>query len=363
MLQSVDLLALLVQRHDFPDPRHGKRGQIGQRILGRRESHRPGQHVGLDEEPLAVDGLQRLPQPRERLAGIDVGVVLVHHAALELGTLPGQLLRVERDVLRPGGPGGDARKIGNPRRTAQLAAAGPDAADAPRLLPGTDLLHLDADMEPLGEDLDELAEIDALVGDVIEDGLDFVALVLDVADFHVEPHVGSNLTRENHRLVLQGDGLLPPLDVVGLGLAIDFLVLAVVRSEARAAHLPGHHVARERDDAYVVARRSLDRHDVALFEGKVVDVLVERTARILEPDLEDIGRHVVGILLQPIGLVQLETPAARLCLGLVALVAKGAAAADFGLELAGMLFFGIHGTIFCVKLHKKSELCNYAACV
>ena len=207
-------------------------------------------------------------------------------------------------------------------------------------------------MEALGEDLDQLAEIDALVGDVVEDGLDLVALILDVADLHVEPHIGSDLTRSDHGFVLQGDSFLPALDVVGLGLAVNLFIFAVVGREARAAHLTRHHVARKRDDADVVARRCLDGHDVALLEGQVVDVLVERTARILEAHLEDVGRHVVRILCEPVRFVELGTAAAGPGFRLGAFVAEGAAAAYLGFVFAGMRVFGIHVTIFCVKIGK-----------
>ena len=186
----------------------------------------------------------------------------------------------------------------SPSSVSSGSAAGAQTADAARLLARSDLLHLDADVEPLGEDLDELAEVDALVGYVVEDGLDFVALVLHVADFHVQTHVGGDLPRGNHRLVFEGDGLLPAFDVVGLSLAVDFLVLAVVGGESRAAHLAGHQVARQRDDADVVARRGLDGDDVAPLEVEVVDVLVERAARILEAHLHDVARQVDGIILE-----------------------------------------------------------------
>ena len=197
-------------------------------------------------------------------------------------------------------------------------------------------------MEPLGEDLDEFAEVNALVGDVVENGLDLVALILHVADFHVQSHVGGDLARGDHRLVFQRDGLLPLFDVVGLGLAVDLLVFAVEGVETRAAHLPRHEVARERHHADVVARRRLDSHDVAPFEGQVVGVLVERAAGVLEAHLDHVGRHVDRVLLEPRGLVELEAAVAELGFGLRAAVTEGASAAHFGFAGACMLFFGIH---------------------
>ena len=360
VLQLLDAHALAVQRHDLLHAPYGERREVRHRLLRRGEGHRPGENVALDEEPLAVGRLQRFAQPREFLAGVDVGVVFVHHAALELRALPGELLRVERDILHAGRTRRDAREARHPRRAAQLASAGAQSADASGLLAGADLLHLDADVEALGEDLDQLAEVDALVGDVVEDRLDLVALVLDVADLHVEPHVGGDLPRGDHRLVLEGDGLLPAFDVVGLGLAVDLPVFAVVGVEARAAHLPRHQVARHRDDADVVSGRGLHGDDVADLQRQVVDVLVERAPRVLEAHLHDVGGFVDGVALEPRRLVELEASVAGPGLDLVAALAEGAAAADFGFA-TGMvvLSFVIHRGIICVKIRKNFQFTAY----
>ena len=347
VLQLLGALAGTVERQNLLHARDGQRDDVGHRILAAAERHRSSQNVALHQMELPFVGQQRLAQPRELLAGIGIGVVFVHQAALELRALSGELLGVERDVLRACGSRGDAREARHPRGAAQLAAAGAQTADAARLLARSDLLHLDADVEPLGEDLDELAEVDALVGYVVEDGLDFVALVLHVADFHVQTHVGGDLPRGNHRLVFEGDGLLPAFDVVGLSLAVDFLVLAVVGGESRAAHLAGHQVARQRDDADVVARRGLDGDDVAPLEVEVVDVLVERAARILEAHLHDVARQVDGIILEPRGFVELEAPLAGERLALGAAVAEAAAASHFGFAAVFMVVYGlVHGVKF-----------------
>ena len=157
-----------------------------------------------------------------------------------------------------------------------------------------------------------------------------------------QAHVGGDLPRGDHRLVLQRDGLLPLFDIVGFGLAVDLLVFAVVGVESRAAHLARHQVARERHDADVVARRRFDGHDVAPFEVEVVDVLVERTAGVLETHLDDVARHVDRVLVEPGRFVELEAPVAEFGFRLRAAVAKGAPAAHFGFAGARMSFFGIH---------------------
>ena len=129
-------------------------------------------------------------------------------------------------------------------------------------------------METLGKDLDQLAEIDTTLGNVVEDSLDLIALILNISDLHIKTHVGSNLTRLNHRVVLQRDGLLPTLNVVWLCLAVDLLVLAIEGGESRATNLLGHHIARKRDDTNVMTGRCLYGNDITTFEIKIVNVLI-----------------------------------------------------------------------------------------
>ena len=220
------------------------------------------------------------------------------------------------------------------------APAGPQAADAARLLARADLLHLDADAEALGEDLYQLAEIDAFVGDIVEYGLDLVALVLHVADLHVQSHVGGDLPRLDHGLVFEGDRLLPALDVVGLGLAVNLAELAVERHEARAPHLAQGQLARERHDADVMPRRGLHGHHVAALERQVVHVAVEAAARILEPDLEDVRRHPLGIAFEPGCFVQFEAAVAEHGLGFGVARAERASAPHLGRAAAAVIWFG-----------------------
>ena len=80
-----------------------------------------------------------------------------------------------------------------------------------------------------------------------------------------------------------------------------------------------------------MTRRCLHRHDVTHLELKVVDILVERATGILESYLENIGREVVGILLEPRLFVQTEA-ATRLLGGWLPhfVYTKGATASNFG---------------------------------
>ena len=183
------------------------------------------------------------------------------------------------------------------------------------------LLHLYTYVESLGKDFDKLAEVDTTLGYVVEYSLYLVALILHVANLHIQPHLGSYLSRLNHRVVLQGYRLLPTLNVVWASLAVYLLVLAIERGEAHSLNLLGNHIARQRYDTYVVARRRLDSDDVATLERQVVDVAVVRATCVLETHLKYVGRYVVGILLQPGTLVQLVAALYGLCRELIATVA------------------------------------------
>ena len=146
--------------------------------------------------------------------------------------------------------------------------------------------------------------------------------------------------------MFERNGLLPAFDVVGLGLAVDLLELPVVGIEPRALHLLGHHVARKRDDADVVPRRGLHGDDVARFERKVVDVLIEGTARVLEAHLEYIGRNMIGIIGEPLRLMELEAPFADGRAALLSAVAEGGAAAD----LRSVFTIAGHSFVFYLQI-------------
>ena len=144
-----------------------------------------------------------------------VNAYFVVETTLELGALPGQLLGVERHILTAGSVGRYGHEVFHPSGAAHLTAAGTYTAYASGFLTGSDLFHLNADAEYLCQHLDELAEIDALVGNVVEDGLVAVALIFHVAYLHVQSEVLGNLARLDHGVVLAGFGFLV-LQHVGL---------------------------------------------------------------------------------------------------------------------------------------------------
>ena len=183
--KCLGLLARTVEGDNLSHAADGKRGEVSHSALARREGHSACQGVNLNQEPLAIEGLQGLAQAGDGAACIGIYIILVHQAALQLRALTRQLLGVERNLLHARSICRHAREARNPRCTTQLAATGTDTSDAARLLACANLLHLDADVEALGKDLDKLAEVDTLVGDVVEYSLELVALVLHIANLHV----------------------------------------------------------------------------------------------------------------------------------------------------------------------------------
>ena len=75
-------------------------------------------------------------------------------------------------------------------------------------------------MECLCQVLNQLAEVNALIGDVVEDGLVSITLILHVAYLHVQTESLGNLTALNHCRVLASLSLTPLLKVVGACYAV-----------------------------------------------------------------------------------------------------------------------------------------------
>ena len=134
------------------------------------------------------------------------------------------------------GGGAHADEVLHPRGAAEFPATRAEAANATGLLAGTDLLHLDAHVERLGQHFDELAEIHAPVGDVVENGFQSVALILHVTNLHLKSQVLGYLAAANHGVVLARLGFLIFLHIHGSCLAIDALDVIGILGR-RALHL------------------------------------------------------------------------------------------------------------------------------
>ena len=127
--------------------------------------------VRLEKEILSIFCVECDFSRWETLERFHVLVHFVVEAAFQFGTLPSQLLRVERNVLETSCTRADAGEIGHPSGTAKFATAWTDTADASSLLACTNLFHFDAYAETFCQHLDELTEIHALICNVVENRL------------------------------------------------------------------------------------------------------------------------------------------------------------------------------------------------
>ena len=118
-------------------------------------------------------------------------------------------------------------------------------------------------MESLGKYLDELAEIHTFISDIVEYRLVTVALVLHVANLHLQAQVFGYLAALDHGGVFAALGLLPLVKVHLLGDAVDALDV-ILRLEVGFLDLQFHESSGECNHTDVVARVSLHSHEVAL---------------------------------------------------------------------------------------------------
>ena len=259
--------------------------------------------------------------------------------------------------------GGYGDETCHPGGAAHLSSAGTYAANAPSLLSGTNLLHLDADAETVGQHLDEFAEVDTLVGNVVEDGFGSVALVLYVANFHVQHEVLSNLSGLEHGLLLKSFGLFPLLEVGGSGNAIDAFELVGVWVDVVFVHLEVDQTTEESDHADVVARRGLYGHHVARFEGYAGRVAVVGLAGVLELHLDEVGCVGWGGQVgQPVVGVQFATAHGTCATATGGLLG---AVADFGNKSFGLSLIGFEirnlvvGSFYFVFAHRSMGIMGY----
>ena len=323
--------------------------EIGGKTLVGAIRHKSCQDVGLEEIIRAVGRFERDVAFGQLARGFYVGVHLVVKAAFEFGALPRELLRVGRDVLETRGGCGDRLKVFHPGGAAKFSAARPRASYASCLLTRSDLLHLNAHVEGIGKHLDELAEVHAPVGDVIENRLIAVALILHIADFHFEFQLVGNLAGANHRVVLAGLRFMVFLHIHRPRLAIDTLDFSA-GLHVDFLHLQRHELPRERYSADVVAGRCLNGHDVALNERQVVVVAIIALARVLKLHLHEVSSlGVAGHVRKIVERVELTvgTPAAFGANALQAASApKGIVGAQRGKVFRRLLFLCIFDWIF-----------------
>ena len=218
--------------------------------------------------------------------GVQICRHLVIEAAFELAALPGQLLRIQGKILRTGGRCSDGLELRDIIGAAQLPAAYAQTTDEAGLLAGANLLHLHADVELFGKILDELTEVHAAIGNVIEDGLGAVALEFHVADFHFQAQVIGQYAGSDHGFLFPGYGFLPTLYVVWTRFAVDFPDFRRLRVHALALHLPAHDGTFQRHDSQIMPRGGLHHHQVPGFDALAGCIHIESLPGILETHLK-----------------------------------------------------------------------------
>ena len=288
-LETKRFLTLGVHLNDLPSAFHGNDNKIDCHAAVGAVGNGAGEDIRFEEIVGGVRRLQRATAFGQATSRLHVGVHLIVQTALEFGTLSGEFLRIGSDVLEAGSSGADGTEVLHPRRTTQFSAARTDAADAAGFLTRTNLFHFNADMEGIGKNLDEFAEIDTTVGNVVENGFVAVALILDIADFHLKLKVFGDLASTQHGVILSRLGLVILLHVGRTCLAIDTTNLGA-GLEICLLHLQQDETAGQRDNADVVTGLRLDSHNVALDEVKVIIVAIEPLARVLELNFNIVGR-------------------------------------------------------------------------
>ena len=275
------------------------------RLIG-RICHQSGKNVGLEEIPVAVNGLQYDVACRHFASCFNVIVNLIVETALQFCAHSGKLLRIERDVLKACRVSAYAHKILHPCCAAKLTAARSGSTYASCLLSSTNLFHLNAHMEGVSQNLDELSEVNALVGDIVEYRLVAVALILHVAYLHLQSEVLCYLTALYHGAVFAAFCLIILVHVSRLCNAIDALYF-VGRLQICLLHLQFYKSSGQRHYSDVVSGTCFYSHGVALLQVEMIDIVIVTLSCILELHLYQVGILLVsGHVIQPVVGVELS---------------------------------------------------------
>ena len=161
--------------------------------------------VAGDHLLLAQRRRQDLPLFREFASTQHVELMLVAQAAHQPTAGPGDLLRIERQLLIFGDAEIDRTQVGEPRRRAVLASAASHARESLGFVAHADLLELDPGAEQRGEIAHQAAKVDATFGGKVDREFAPVPLPFDIGELHhqmVGLHAVDRLAA--HFLVLDG---------------------------------------------------------------------------------------------------------------------------------------------------------------
>ena len=179
-----------------------------------------------------------------------------------------------------------------------------------------------------------MAEIHPLIGDIIEYRLVAVALILHIADFHVELQARSYLARTYHRVVLAGFRLFIPLKIRRFGFAEHPLTLRI-RFYVGFAHLQTHERTGQRNHTDIMPGGSLNSHHVAYLKRDISGIEIKTFAGVFKLHLNHV---IVGItsgdILKIVEAMQLHTHRAVAAYPIRSCTFTAAASAFRGLAVA-----------------------------
>src|SRR5207253_6182321 len=201
---------------------------------------------------------------------LQVGLILVPHAALEPTALARELRLVEREPLLLHHLDGDGLELPQPRRAAELAPTDAEPTRHLGLVARPDLLHLHARAERLRERARQLAEVHPVLGEEVEGRLRPIERPLRLDELHREAAPAD---------VLEGRA-------VRLALALEVLVLTPQVPCVRLLDHPleGARLAER-------SRRDRDRTELRAALGLDEDAVVAAQDQRARVELVDLARR------------------------------------------------------------------------
>ena len=303
--QTQWFLALTVHFDDSLGTLDADGFEVGSKVLVRRVGDKTCQDIHLELMEITVGSLQYGILRRQLSASLYIAVYLVVETALQFGAHTGKFLRIQRDVLVACCIGANADEVLHPGSAAEFSAARTRSTDAACFLSCTDLFHLNAHMEGIGKNLDELAEVHTFVSDVIEDSLVAVSLIFYITYFHLQSEIFGYLAALDHGAVFTALSLLAFVKIHLFGDTVDTLDI-ILRLEVCLLNLEFYQSSGQRNHTDVVTRVSLYRHYIALLQVEVIHIVVISLTGILELYLHEVSTFsIAGYIGKPVVCVEL----------------------------------------------------------
>ncbi len=167
-------------------------GEDGSAVLV-LDDHFAGEDFEADDFSLADLGDDHGTERGEFAAVFLVGVVFVPEAAFQAAAAAGDFGGIEGGLLEFGHLHGDGGHFAEVGVAADGFAAVAVIGEELGFVADADLAHFDAGVELLGEGFDEVAEVDSVFGEVVEDEAFLAEEVFGVDELHLEFVLGDEL--------------------------------------------------------------------------------------------------------------------------------------------------------------------------